>query len=75
MRLSTLAENEIIITLIAPLLLLSAYLFGTLFEKIRGPRVVGEIIGGMLFGGSFYTFSFLILSTQSLMGTMVKEKF
>ncbi|SCW30289.1 Kef-type K+ transport system, membrane component KefB [Ruminococcaceae bacterium YRB3002] len=53
MRLTTLAENEIIMTLIAlALLLASAYLFGTLLEKIRGPRVVGEILGGMIIGGS-----------------------
>ena len=54
MKLTTLNESEIIITLIAlSLLLLSAFIFGSLFEKIKGPRVVGEIIGGMLLGGSF----------------------
>ncbi|MBQ4276296.1 MAG: cation:proton antiporter [Lachnospiraceae bacterium] len=54
MRLATLSENEIIVTLIAlALLLLSAFVFGTLIEKIKGPRVVGEIIGGMIVGGSF----------------------
>ena len=54
MRLVTLAENEILITLIAlSILLLSATIFGTLLEKIKGPRVVGEILGGMLIGGSF----------------------
>ena len=53
MRLATLSEKEIIITLIAlALLLASAYLFGTVLEKIKGPRVVGEILGGMLIGGS-----------------------
>lgn len=53
MRLATLSEKEIIITLIAlALLLLAAFVFGTLMEKIRGPRVVGEIIGGMIIGGS-----------------------
>ena len=53
MRLSTLSEKEIIITLIAlGLLLLFAYVFGTLMEKIKGPRVVGEILGGMILGGS-----------------------
>ena len=53
MRLATLTEKEIIITLIAlALLLASAYLFGTLLEKIKGPRVVGEILGGMIIGGS-----------------------
>ena len=54
MKLATLGEKEIIITLIAlGLLLLAAFIFGTLIEKIKGPRVVGEIIGGMIFGGSF----------------------
>ena len=53
MRLTTLTEKEIIITLIAlALLLLAAYVCGTLMEKIKGPRVVGEIIGGMILGGS-----------------------
>ena len=53
MRLATLSEKEIIITLIAlALLLASAFLFGTILEKIKGPRVVGEILGGMIIGGS-----------------------
>lgn len=53
MKLETLSEMEIIRTLIAlALLLLGAYLFGKLFEKMKAPKVVGEIIGGMLFGGS-----------------------
>ena len=59
MKLETLSENEIIITLIAlSLLLFSAWVFGTLLEKIKGPRVVGEILGGMLFGGSCLYFFF-----------------
>lgn len=54
MKLTTLNEQEIIVTLIAlSLLLLSAFIFGTLIEKIKGPRVVGEILGGMIIGGSF----------------------
>lgn len=53
MHLETLSENEIICTLIAlALLLLGAYVCGNLFEKIKAPRVVGEIIGGMFWGGS-----------------------
>lgn len=53
MRLVTLQESEILITLIAlSLLLFSAFVFGSLIEKIKGPRVVGEIIGGMILGGS-----------------------
>lgn len=54
MPLQTLAENEIIATLLAlALLLLSAYSLGTLMEKIKAPRVVGEITGGILLGGTF----------------------
>ncbi len=54
MRLETLTEHNILITLIAlSILLLSAFIFGSLLEKIKGPRVVGEILGGMLVGGSF----------------------
>ena len=53
MRLETLSENEILITLIAlALLLFFAEVFGSLLEKMKGPRVVGEIIGGMILGGS-----------------------
>lgn len=51
--LETLSETEVIRTLLAlALLLVAAYVFGKLFEKIHAPKVVGEIIGGMLFGGS-----------------------
>ncbi len=54
MKLATLSEHEIIFTLIAlALLLFFAFLFGTGLEKIKGPRVVGEILGGMFFGASF----------------------
>ena len=53
MTLQTLQENEIIITLIAlAILLASAFLFGTLFEYVKAPRVVGEIFGGIILGGS-----------------------
>lgn len=59
MHLETLSEQEIIITLIAMALLLAgAYVFGSLFEKIKAPRVVGEIIGGMFWGGSCLYFFF-----------------
>lgn len=59
MSLETLSESEIIVTFLAiALLLLSAWSFGTLFEKIKAPRVVGEIIGGMFWGGSFLYFFF-----------------
>ena len=65
MRLSTLSENEIIITLIAlGLLLLSAFICGTFMEKIKGPRVVGEIIGGMIIGGSCMFLLFPALSEK-----------
>lgn len=53
MNLVLLSEKEIIATLLAlALLLASATICGNLFEKIKAPRVVGEILGGMLFGGS-----------------------
>lgn len=49
----TLGASEISITFLALfLLMLSAYIFGKLFEKIKAPKVVGEIIGGMVLGGS-----------------------
>ncbi len=53
MKLETLNESNILITFVAlSLLLLFAYTFGTLMERIKGPRVVGEILGGMILGGS-----------------------
>lgn len=53
MSLQTLSEHEIIVTLIAlALLLLFAYSFGSLMEIIKAPRVVGEITGGILLGGT-----------------------
>ncbi len=53
MKLQTLSEGEIIATLIAlALLLLFSYSVGTLMEKIKAPRVVGEITGGILLGGT-----------------------
>ena len=65
MRLATLSEKEIIITLIAlALLLLFAFCFGTLMEKIKGPRVVGEILGGMILGGSCLFILFPVFSEQ-----------
>lgn len=54
MKLATLADSEITMTLIAlACLLAGAFLIGKLFEKMQAPKVVGEIIGGMLFGGTF----------------------
>lgn len=53
MLLATLTEKEIIATLLALAFLLGcAYLFGLLFEKLKAPRVVGEITGGIILGGS-----------------------
>lgn len=54
MKLSTLSDSEIMMTFVAlALLLLGALLVGKLFEKMQAPKVVGEIVGGMLFGGTF----------------------
>lgn len=54
MKLATLADNEIMMTLTAlACLLAGAFVVGRLFERLQAPKVVGEIIGGMLFGGTF----------------------
>ena len=45
MKLATLGESEILITLIAlAILLLSAFICGSLIEKIKGPRVVAQVL-------------------------------
>lgn len=45
MKLATLGESEILITLIAlAILLLSAFVCGSLIEKIKGPRVVARVL-------------------------------
>lgn len=55
----TLSAAEIGITFLALfLLLLSAFFCGKLFEKIKAPKVVGEIVGGMIWGGSCIAFFF-----------------
>lgn len=54
MTLATLADSEIICTFLAlGLLLTSAYFCGKIMEVIKAPKVIGEIMGGMLFGGTF----------------------
>lgn len=54
MTLQTLSEHEIIVTFIAlAFLLAAAYLCGKLMEAVKAPKVVGEIIGGLMFGGTF----------------------
>lgn len=54
MTLQTLSEHEIIVTFLAlALLLAGAYLCGKLMEAIKAPKVVGEITGGLLLGGTF----------------------
>ena len=53
MTLTTLSEHEIIATLIALALLLgSAFVVGSLMERVKAPRVVGEILGGLILGGT-----------------------
>ena len=53
MILTTLTDQEITMTLTAlASLLAGAFVVGKIFEKIQAPKVVGEIIGGMLFGGT-----------------------
>ncbi len=59
MNLTTLTEKETIATLLALAFLLGcAYLCGSLFEKLKAPRVVGEITGGIILGGGclYYLF-------------------
>jgi Kef-type K+ transport system membrane component KefB len=49
----TLTSNEISLTFLALfLLLLCSFIGGKLFEWIKAPKVVGEIVGGMILGGS-----------------------
>lgn len=53
MSLPTLSEHEIVATLIALALLLgSAFFVGSLMERVKAPRVVGEILGGLFLGGT-----------------------
>ena len=59
MKLQTLTEAEVIVTLVALAMLLgSAFIMGTLMERIKAPRVVGEITGGILLGGTFFQYLF-----------------
>lgn len=59
MILETLSEHELTITLLAiTLLLTGAFICGKLFEYFKAPKVVGEIVGGMVFGGSCLYFFF-----------------
>ena len=54
MTLETLSDSNVFSTLLALALLLGgAYIGGRLMEAIRAPKVIGEILGGMLFGGTF----------------------
>lgn len=49
----TLTSNEIeILVLTLGLLLMSSLICGKIFEKIKAPKVVGEIVGGMILGVS-----------------------
>lgn len=48
-----LSGNELNILILAILLLLiSSFIFGKVFELIKAPKVVGEIVGGMILGVS-----------------------
>lgn len=54
MKLITLTENEVFITFVAiAILLVSAYVCGKIMERIKAPKVVGEILGGILLGDTF----------------------
>lgn len=55
----SLSSNEISIMFLSLfLLLLFSFFGGKLFEKIKAPKVVGEIVGGMILGGSCIGFFF-----------------
>lgn len=55
----SLSTSEIsIIFLSLFLLLFFSFIGGKIFEKIKAPKVVGEIVGGMLLGGSCIGFFF-----------------
>ena len=65
MKLQTLNEQQILITLIAlSLLLLSAYIFGTLIEKIKGPGIVLVTVAYSANIISLEFFTVLILTTM-----------
>ena len=71
----TLTTNEIEILFLSILLLLSsAFLFGRLFEKLKLPKVIGEIVGGMVFGGSCLAFFFPDLTNDIFSGFAEQEK-
>ena len=54
MSLETLKDQEVFVTFLAlALLLAGAYIGGKIVEVFRAPKVIGEILGGMLFGGTF----------------------
>ena len=71
----TLSESEIISTLLAlAFLLASAFIVGTIFEKLKAPRVVGEITGGMIWGGTLLYHFFQTRCQVFLWHTMRKER-
>ena len=56
---AALTTSEISITFLAlVLLLLGSFVCGKLCELIKAPKVVGEIVGGMIFGGSCLAYFF-----------------
>ena len=56
---AALTTSEISITFLALfLLLLGSFVCGKLCELIKAPKVVGEIVGGMILGGSCLAYFF-----------------
>jgi Kef-type K+ transport system membrane component KefB len=55
------------------LLLLSAHSFGYLFQRLKLPRVIGEIFGGVLLGPTIFGNFSLRLPMGSLMASRQKE--
>lgn len=59
MLINTLTEENVMITFLAlALLLAGAYLGGRLLEAVGAPKVVGEILGGMVLGGTLLAYFF-----------------
>lgn len=72
---ATLSSSEISITFLSLfLLLICSFICGGLFEKIKAPKVVGEIVGGMVLGCSCFALFFPELYSQIFTSYAEQEK-